>query len=1021
MSQGKKAPADTAPEAPRKNEGILEGKKDSGERKTTKGRYGRNKRKYDAADEEATRFEGAKRAKDTTADNFLKEMAEKSARGEDYSIGDIKTADALIDMDRVKPGDDLFGKVEAVAGSASTKIAQALGLLSKFNIKTASAGKISSRFGRRLDNLGVKLSKSGAKKQNAAATKFTKQRDNVVPKLLKKATDSDSKKDVDAYIKAKELEETLLKEARIVEYEVALKEALKGLKKGEKLHPDTRAGLKKMKNEAGVFQYDAVDSSLLSATGTMIHNFFNGLVGLTEVQLGGKAAAFKARRKGKTTGGASWQGLKTGFIEGKRSIRQEITNRNKLNAAEGGGRLKKGWGAYKNAITTGNELSELLIRARIQSKLYDHYRQLNKADGLTGDALKQRSRLNAAEDPYDLKKFYEEEAYITQGMSSISKSSGIHNRKLERDIQNFFKKGLPSGTKRADDVSEFVSKVATRFFFSYPTVIWKSGVMGGVKRTPLVGYMVDTTRIKRAKAMKKDKDYANRITALEAERIEHAISSVTYATAGGILGATGIVTGAYPSDPNEQERWQTEGKTEWSIRIPTGERNKDGSLAYNYHDLRKSLGAFALPLMLGAQAGQNHRNGDPGWTGIIPDAAAIGRGNSSGSVLTAIADVMPVDSPLRNLENAYQTLTGQETKWPDISASLVRMGMPASGATNELAKIITAMASGTELDVKTDDKEDPHGLQEFMNRLAVSLPGMGELAGLPSKKVGDIEVNAVSPFGRFLGATKGHNPEGVASNKRKQDKANNSAAVVLDGVTSGDSVDKIRASMDSDDARGLYDTLLEGKELAPEKMKKVQDAISKLTSKSEASGVYESKFSESGDWGTHLAILKTLKDVRKNDPAETEGDRQNLDREITRVDITKKNNFDPKVYTEYGNISSPELKRMLDPESDEYDSSFANQLIAIDKAFTAKGVSRNTSGLNGWERAKYDLEKILGGSGKKGKGIATNVTTGKVMTSDGGGGGLKYRKTVGNLPNFAASTPKKNFKKTISVKKGVQL
>src|SRR5690606_31846933 len=140
--------------------------------------------------------------------------------------------------------------------------------------------------------------------------------------------------------------------------------------------PEQFAELAKLRREVNVFQYDAVDASLLSASGTMINNALNGFFGLTESAVVGKATgAISNKLHGTTIGGNSFKGTKMGYAEGVRSIGSEIKLRNEMNRTGNAGFLKKAWGAYKNVVTTGNELSETTIRARIMGKTYDHYHQ----------------------------------------------------------------------------------------------------------------------------------------------------------------------------------------------------------------------------------------------------------------------------------------------------------------------------------------------------------------------------------------------------------------------------------------------------------------------------------------------------------------------------------------------------------------------------------------------------------------------------------------------------------------------
>ena len=964
--------------------------------------------------------EAPKAIKEVPVKDYLSDALK---RMDDLTPADNHLARAYLGSGRVKVGSPEYSQLRKIMQQSSTEQAQGQALISRLDRSRASHQEITADYDDRFSKVDLDVGPEEIRRLDKMSAEYTKSRD-AARAAREKAIGSRADKDIDAMERAMEDAYHADRAQKISAYEVALKAAKELEKSGKKLDAKQFAALKSLKSEIGVFQYDAVDSSLLSATGTMINNFANGLVTFLETATTGKATSRIASKwvnrnldelEKVKVGGSSIRGSGMGFREGAKSIRSEIGMRNEVNRSSNAGPMKKLWGAYKNTVTTANELSETMIRARIQSQLYDHYMQVNKANGkLKGKDLKNQTRIDALTDPLEIRHVYEKEAYITQGMSSLSKADDASKlKKFETNVaegfSNFLKDNAGMGnTLKKRDFADYAGKMVSRFVFGFPSVVWKSGVVAGAKRTPLVGIAID------AKAYRKAGNAQEKAQALS-EGLQHAASSMGYAGIGVYLGSTGIVTGAYPSDPNEQKRWQAEGKTEWSIK-----------LGGDYYDIRKSLGAFALPVMMYAQIGQNMADKESTnlLDGFIPDVEGATAGSYAEAVtkspFISALGVTPLESPLARVNDVVDALNGKNG-WADIAATATRMTWPAGGFLNQLAKMTTDIRGGEELEARDKDNQ----MQEFINRLAVAIPGGGEALGLEAKQTLGVDQTATSWLGRIFGAQKGYNPEGAAVVQSQRDAA--AAVATTTRSVSDNTFDKILETMD-EDTKGLYKRVVkEGKTLKPESQKQVDDAIAGLA---DTDRDFESKFSAEGDWETQAYILQKKKDKLTADKSTKPEKLEELDREIRRTEILSGLEGNAKenatLYKRYKEVAQSELKKMLDYEdTDNYNPQLAMKLVAMDEMFTDAELSWKTDVIDGWTKKKYDLDAInkalkkARGGGSSKNLLATDVAGLKVMESEGLSG-LKY-KTVAGMPNLMAATPRKNFKKTISIKRGVQL
>lgn len=202
------------------------------------------------------------------------------------------------------------------------------------------------------------------------------------------------------------------------------------------------------------------------------------------------------------------------------------------------------------------------------------------------------------------------------------------------------------------------------------------------------------------------------------------------------------------------------------------------------------------------------------------------------------------------------------------------------------------------------------------------------------------------------------------------------------------------------------------------------------------------KLIEKDDYDNYTKAKQLELDKLKNDPKSTDKKVAKVERDIKIAGTLKKNGQKYSLYQMYalsgsedasGNktgVSASELKDMLDPESEYYDLETASALLELDKQMTAAGLSANARNSKVRKYADFNddgSKKKKAGSGRGGRGSGSSVpyksiSALDVMSSEDDG--LVYRALKPYKPTIssAVAVPQKtNYKKTISVKRGVAL
>lgn len=147
---------------------------------------------------------------------------------------------------------------------------------------------------------------------------------------------------------------------------------------------------------------------------------------------------------------------------------------------------------------------------------------------------------------------------------------------------------------------------------------------------------------------------------------------------------------------------------------------------------------------------------------------------------------------------------------------------------------------------------------------------------------------------------------------------------------------------------------------------------------------------ERGQYDKALAGMMFNLGEAEEDKDMPESDKKELRDDITRVQITKDGNFDPKVIKLYSSISNTEWQNMLDPEDEDFDPDTAALLEEYDTKLAEAGVSRDDKNPKRTKYYEKGSGRGRGGSGSKGPKMSTDIATQR-FTEGGGFTPIKAR------------------------------
>lgn len=862
---------------------------------------------YEKTSQEAANQRGANEAANTSYDQLKQKISDQGA----VTTADRDTAKALLSrFDRTSPE---YKDLSKLIGGYHTEAAQVLSTIEKDARMTADPKALTDRFAQKLystaDNVNVSDSDFSALEQKNQA--FTDARD-AYNQAIEDFNNDPSAANTSKFIDSMKQMESADRAAKFEEYQLADR-----LTKGNN-DPKVTEFVNKLKGDAGVYTMDYVDSSLLSSTRVMLNNFLNTVGVRAEESMFGKAGAALARKlTGVDIGGGSHQGAKLGLDLGTDRLKADAN----LRQAASGNPLVK---SLKNVVTTGNTLGERNIYASAYSGVYDHYAAQLKSAGYTGEELQRRALVNSLIDPDKIANDYMNQSLADNAMASMS---GHNRTKIETTLADRLGEKLGNST-----AARTAAKAVMRITLGFPTVVGRS-LVGGAKRT-LLGAPSAVQAISNAV---RGGDPA--VTAkLIKNSVKEAGSGATLVGIGTALGAAGLISGAYPTNKDEQAQWQREGKTENSINI-------GGS----WYSLPSSLGVFALPFLLGANAGSNMKDGNAPTNNI------------GQSTVQTVVSSMPIDSLTNSLDFVSNLSKGDSKAVQKYLAaagsSATKMATPVGSFVAEVAKMFDPTAN----DTTTGD-----GLAQFIHKVMTGIPGASN--SVPDKIVDGNTIANPNPAEIALGAQTKEQPAGVQRTADLQSQMDSTAKELSD---SGALSDAVRNVLD-DKTKGIFDQVKKGKQVQPADM---QTLLKGMTKNVDASK--DTRFLSDGNYDANLAVLKAKRTLLAADPTTPQSDLDAYDQQIKRGQVAKDNQVPYSTIKAYHDTSLSEWRDMGDPNSDTYDPGLYQALWNYDGELANADASSNKTSAS----QRFYFAKGVG----KGKG---------------GGSSLVKDNTIGSMPKL---------------------
>ena len=946
------------------SEGLVKtGKKGKSKGKTARGQ------EYDKVGVKETEAQAAVDAANTSYRGVLETIDEDG-------VITARTAQTAAKLAETMPAGAEKNALLSIANKSKTQAAQVMRLARTKMRRLSSVKELKTKFETQLNMKSkgdLSMGKADYDILDEVNNNFVKARDSYDSKL-RQFNDNPSAANEKAFFEAHDEMVVNDVKAKFEEYKIVQR-----LSKKSK-NPEIKDFVKAKEEEAGVYMMDAVDSSFLSSTRTMLNNYLNtGGVRLEETLFGKVGARLAERRTGLVIGGGGDRASrKLGAKLGDTNLKRDAGLRTK---AQG----NKGWNKYKNIVTTGNTAGERNIESSIFGSLSDHYEQTLKKSGYSGAELKRRSRVMALADPENARIGYENDILTANALSSVT--SGFKG-KIENTLTSNLSKVLPD-----NKVSKTISKAIVRATVGFPTVIARSLKEGG-KRT-LLGTPSYVT-FRRAMAAG-DKQAA---TQAYKAFVKEAGSGATMIGMGAGLSAAGLITGSYPTDPDERARWEREGITENSIKIGD-----------HYWQLPPLLGSLALPFMVGANIDQQGFRGEGN-----PAERAIDV--SMGAIKSAI-DTSPADSIIKNAGFIEDLASGRDVSkyLAQTTAGVTKALIPASSFFNSIGKMF---------DSTKNETNDGDFAEMFLDKVFDGIPGGQKIAAqlghsLEDKDVDGQTISNPNPIARLFGAVSKVQGEGV-------EKTQNIEAQIDESVSKlneyGAFSDNVRNLLD-DEKKSLLDKAKNGKKLDESDIKGLMsDMVRGVTDTG------NTQFLEKEQYDDNLAVLRVKRDIISADPTTTQATIDKYDTQITRGEIYQKNKTPYSLITDYKDIGLEDWRKIGAPpgskyyDEEYYDPELYQRLWDLDQEMTEAGVSRGKKGKNKY----YEKETSSGSGSGSGKAKLRSSSTRQLSLDSLRSNSTNQNKYVAidkpksYIPDLQSENKAKtDLKKSIKVQKGVQL
>lgn len=830
-------------------------------------------------------------------------------------IRDIESV--LFDNPRYKPGDPEYIELSKLYGEAGTAWGQE-GAFRGANVarRVGNGERISNQAISKLYALSedpTKITDAHIASIQKTADNFASSRD-AATKALDDFNGKPTPDNYQKYVQSRDAADKALKDMALAQFEAG-KSALKG-----NANVKLRRLVEDSANDADVYTMDYIDASMLSGTGTFVRNFANaGFSSAEEGLFGGIGSRIGGKIAGTTTGGGLGHGSIKGFNLGMRDVAGAAKTRAKsagFNPIE----------HMKNWSTAGNQLGDSWINANIYRSVLDDYTQQLKKAGFSGDELRMRADVLAREDMLDPKGIaqtvYGPRARNAAGLGSGISKSSTPEKWLQRKVSDSI--ASVSG-KEYSQAGENIGKAVTRATIGFPSAVARSIGEGLQRVVPL--FNADTVRAILTK------DPATRGVAIK-DSIKKSGSAAAVMSTFGALGASGAITGAYPEDKNERERWEREGIKENSIRVGDA-----------WYDVPSYAGSFGVPMMISAAIGRH---------GGLNDQAIADIRSIAGSI-----------NPTDSLSDLNQAITGEKDfgKYTQsLAASAGRMATPFGSLLNQLSRVFDSTQNDTGGDT---------WVEGTLNKLIDGVPFLDEKM-LPNKtdSAGNV-LYQPKPLETMVGAAGAVQGAGEQRSQEIDSKINDSLSKIdqygllgdpnMEGVLEGAALE-------------AFTKAKTGKQLDESDIKALKAGLVKGVS-SEGT---DTAYLERGQYDTNLAVLQLKRDLMQEDKTIKPSSLKDIDTAIKRGEVYRDNTVSYEDITNYKSIGVDEWRKMGIPPGDKnYDEDLYNpemyqKLWDIDQLMTKNGVSYKKGAL---DKNKYFLKEKNTSRGGGGGGSSRQLDT----------------------------------------------
>lgn len=858
-------------------------------------RVGKRGNVSESASRETEALAGTKEMADRSVDDLLDEISFKETLtpGDRRRITAAKENLMKTDPDNFR-STDKYKLLDNLEKAGRSDLGRGLALIPRTIRKSATSDALTARWERKVGNVlddPSKMTDVQWRQVQDANDAFTTARNRAgafEEQFRRTGSEADFKAWEQAHKAARDADVT----AKMTEVKVAQQ-----ILKGEK-GADVTKTIDSLKKEADVNTMDLVTANMLSGTGTGFRNTFgtelagieNRLFANTRAKITG--AIFK-----ENVGGYSSKGARYGRKFGAGKWVDDIKRR-----AAVGGKNPLEWA--KNWSTTINSAGESSLQSQVFSRLGKYYKKQFVDQGLSGKDLDLRMRHAMITDPDEMANIYLDAAMKSSGLTGIFEKG----QTIEKAVVDYVGRHVDS--KLAQGASKLVMRMLVGFPTATGNFIWQSG-----KRLTLGVPSYIESGIKAARGDKMG-------AALAFERgLKETGSGAAMFGLGVALGSSGMISGAYPTDPDERERWAREGISENSIKIGGA-----------WYPIPQGAGMFGLSLLTGASVG---RDGEEGLKEMFT------RKN--------LAKLLPSDQ----IQGALNTLTdnGESPQaMKNMFASSVRGATPVGALLNQISK---------SFDETKNDTTTKDFWSNVLDQVYSGIPGVNNAMNIPDKtdKEGNVITNP-NAAELALGATSNVQGGGEQRSGQINQEINSALSQIdkygllgdknLDGVLEGSGLE-------------AFNKANSGKQLDESEVKALKEGLVKGVSQEGTDTAYL----EREQYDTNLAVLRLKRDLMAEDPTIKPSSLKDIDTAITRGEVYKDNDIPYKMITDYMDTSLTEWRDMGDPEDDDYNPEMYEKLWAIDELMTKAKVSDNYKG--DMEKRKYSA-KTSKGRGGRGRG-----------------------------------------------------